>query len=551
VTGTGCGASFTWNQTQAVGAAGATDSLVLNGCSYGGTSFSTGTVNPINTTTYAPYTVYDFVTWVNDGNCGTAGGCQTTYSYKRVTVEVTSSGSSRVTPTRAVLVSAIVADPHAAPNVSLNQSNPLVTCDPAVPPSSPCNYGLDGQTANIFYLTDSSEQSAIQTTGTTAVGVNVITNMGTTTNVQVGMAIAGPGIPSGATVTSVDSSSQVHISASATAVGVSVPLAIGPTSGVQTTGNTTNGSNVITGMATTTGVQAPTAGKTLGMYISGAGIPTGTTVTSVDSSSQVHISNNATATATGVSLGIGPYQPRAGDNGCMRYTVQTRPLSSSGSLSCGGTTSAYSCSASVSATTTPNACPQPDLLFPAASTGVSQEYNFSPNLSQNTPGRVIKRDPSSSVTSCSVTPSSDATAGEFWATQPLSAPLNLTGFGGMTLYTSTLTGNSQNVTLCLGFYLETPVSTAVGAFLDPLNLLCGNGCTTDSKPLGTVSYSLTQWPATITPLSFTFNYMTANQTVPAGSSIGMRMWVTNNSGDDLVVNYDAPSSASDVELLSK
>lgn len=525
--------SFTWNQSP--GATSGTAPLVINGCA----SFSGGTVPRNGPTTYSGYTVYDFVTWVSDPSGGT-----TSTAYKRVTVEVTANQVASLTPTRPVLVSAIVADPHAAPAAQqqLNSNSPLVTCDPLVPSSTPCNYGLDGQTPNVFYLTDSPEQNGVQTVGNTTNGSNAITGVGTTTGVQAGMSIAGPGISPNTTVQSVSTStSQLTISQNATATATAARLAIGPTSGAQTTGTTAIGSNVITAMGTTTGVAA-------GMYISGSGIPSGTTVTSVDSGSQIHISLNATANASATAISIWPYSPRAADNTCMHYTNQLRPLASSGSVTCGGTSSSFSCSTAASATATPNACARPDLLFPApAPTSVAQEYNFSPNLSATTQGRVIKRDSNTSTTSCSVAPTNDASSGELWATQPLAQPLKLTGFGGMSLYTSTLTGASQPVTLCVSFYLETPVATAIGAILDPLNSLGAS----DSTPLGTISYTLSQWPPTITPLSFTFNYMTSSQTVPAGTSVAMRVWVTHNSGDDIVIQYDAPSAPSDVLLNSQ
>lgn len=59
--------------------------------------------------------------------------------------------------------------------------------------------------------------------------------------------------------------------------------------------NTVAGSNVLTGIYSTARFQ-------VGWTVTGAGIPAGTTVTSIDGPTQVHISQNATATATGVTL---------------------------------------------------------------------------------------------------------------------------------------------------------------------------------------------------------------------------------------------------------
>jgi hypothetical protein len=65
------------------------------------------------------------------------------------------------------------------------------------------------------------------------------------------------------------------------------------------TGNITNGVNTITGMSPTTTLLA------VGMPVVGQGIPAGTTISSVNSSTQITMSANATATVTGAVLSIG------------------------------------------------------------------------------------------------------------------------------------------------------------------------------------------------------------------------------------------------------
>ena len=59
-----------------------------------------------------------------------------------------------------------------------------------------------------------------------------------------------------------------------------------------------NGSAIITSIPST-------ANYTVGMQVTGAGIPSGATIASIDSTTQIHISANATATATGILLTIG------------------------------------------------------------------------------------------------------------------------------------------------------------------------------------------------------------------------------------------------------
>jgi hypothetical protein len=61
-------------------------------------------------------------------------------------------------------------------------------------------------------------------------------------------------------------------------------------------GSTTNGSNIITG------IYPYTSHLVVGWTVSGTGIPAGSTITSVDSTTQIHISAAATATTTGEKL---------------------------------------------------------------------------------------------------------------------------------------------------------------------------------------------------------------------------------------------------------
>ncbi|QOD85304.1 tail fiber protein [Chromobacterium haemolyticum] len=68
---------------------------------------------------------------------------------------------------------------------------------------------------------------------------------------------------------------------------------------IQTPGNTTNGSNSVTSVGSTTGAA-------IGMPISGPGIPAGTTVTAFTANT-ITLSANATATANGVALVVAPF----------------------------------------------------------------------------------------------------------------------------------------------------------------------------------------------------------------------------------------------------
>jgi hypothetical protein len=242
------------------------------------------------------------------------------------------------------------------------------------------------------------------------------------------------------------------------------------------------------------------------------------------------------------------YSAPTGNNSCMHYTDQLLPLNLLGQLVCGGTQDLLGNCAQ--ALLTP--CPRPDLLWNAPPS-TSQEYNFSPNLSSNTAGRVILRDSSATgstpAAACGATASKTAQTTELWATGPLGTSLNLTGNGGMTLYTSALHGLAASVVLCVGVYLESPVL----GILDPLNLLGSN----DQVRLGVAAYANASWPAVPTPLQFTFSNLFSAQAAAAGSSLAVRIWVTASgtcggcSGDDLVVQYDAGSAQSSLQLDSQ
>lgn len=235
------------------------------------------------------------------------------------------------------------------------------------------------------------------------------------------------------------------------------------------------------------------------------------------------------------------YTPPNGDNPCMHYSDQRLPLQ--GLVNDCGDSNLADCSS-----TSTSGCPQPDLLWNAPPpSSISQEYNFSPNLSSNTSGRVVLRDPNATGSNpCGATPSNDARMAEWWATPPLTSGLNLTGAGGMTFYTNALRGRSVSVTLCIGVYLETPKTLLGTTILDPLNLLG-----TNTTRLGVAAYTLAAWPAVPTPVSFTFNNLFSAQAAAAGLSLGVRVWVAASSGDDIVLHYDAPTVRSSVQINSQ
>jgi Flp pilus assembly protein TadG len=162
--------------------------------------------------------------------------------------------------------------------------------------SSSCG-GFTDQRGNIIPV--------IPISGTTTSGSATISSISPNTSaIQAGMQIAGPGIPSGATVSSISSSTQITISSNATLSYAGNSLTLGPTVAISTpitattvTGTWTNGSNSITSIPTTANVVA-------GMRISSgsSGIPVNAYVTAVNSLTQITISANATASKVAGTL---------------------------------------------------------------------------------------------------------------------------------------------------------------------------------------------------------------------------------------------------------
>lgn len=160
----------------------------------------------------------------------------------------------------------------------------------------------------IKFGTNGLNTTSITKTGTTATGSAAITSMSNTTSLANGMPVSGAGIPAGAYIVSVDSASQITISANATANGAGVTLtfdvsdwftvaSVDSGTGItlaaiaSMTGATTNGSAVVTGLSDTSALWK-------GMRVTGTGIPATTNILSIDSATQITLSANATADGT-------------------------------------------------------------------------------------------------------------------------------------------------------------------------------------------------------------------------------------------------------------
>ncbi len=138
----------------------------------------------------------------------------------------------------------------------------------------------------------SATPAAIAPTGFVTLGSNAITSMSTVTGLLVGQQISGVGIPTGATITSINTTAplSITISANATANSVVTPAI---------TGIVTAGSPIIQSASAVTGFA-------IGAGISGNGIPTGTTIVATSiAPNTITMSANATLTSpTAESLAI-------------------------------------------------------------------------------------------------------------------------------------------------------------------------------------------------------------------------------------------------------
>lgn len=115
---------------------------------------------------------------------------------------------------------------------------------------------------------------------------------GTFLSSDIGLGFSATNIPAGTTILNVLNPTQAKIS--------NAPLATtgSPESGTIVRTATFGGVGVTAFLNAVTFIQPPFLGSYVGSAVSGDGIPTGTRITSVDSSGQIHISNPATASAS-------------------------------------------------------------------------------------------------------------------------------------------------------------------------------------------------------------------------------------------------------------
>ena len=127
--------------------------------------------------------------------------------------------------------------------------------------------------------------------GTTSSGTAIITALTDTSQMRVGMAVEGSGVPASSFIVSVDSATQITINANATA-NATVPLTFFAVSYVdEQSGTMTSGSAIVTALTDTSAMET-------GMFVQGSGVPAGAKILTVDSGTQITLDANATFTGT-------------------------------------------------------------------------------------------------------------------------------------------------------------------------------------------------------------------------------------------------------------
>ena len=148
--------------------------------------------------------------------------------------------------------------------------------------TSVSNIKLSGNVTLQF--TGNTTSPTFTKTGDTTISTNVISNMSSTTGILGGMVVTGTGIPNGAVVVSILSSTDIVISQNALASNAGITL----------TFSTDSNSQYLTSLS-----PAIFTSKYEGLTITGPSIAKSTTILEVVSTSTVKLSQNATGGTTG------------------------------------------------------------------------------------------------------------------------------------------------------------------------------------------------------------------------------------------------------------
>ena len=157
-------------------------------------------------------------------------------------------------------------------------------------------------------FTGDTTSPEIITTGDVTASDTVITNVGSTTGIESGMSITGTGVPFGAIVQSVDTATQITISQDIVTSGSGVTLTF-------TTNPETFFLDSVSPAILTSDFE--------GMTVTGAGIPTDTTIEEVISTSRLRLSQAATSTNAAATYTFSGSVPYAFDTSTLTIDVST------------------------------------------------------------------------------------------------------------------------------------------------------------------------------------------------------------------------------------
>jgi hypothetical protein len=132
----------------------------------------------------------------------------------------------------------------------------------------------------------------VAVTGTVTPGSATVTSVSSLTGLTVGDQIDGTDVPANAVISSITPPSTITISQNALGSGAALTgNSLTVEQGIDITGTTTSGQPQVTGISNTSNLA-------VGDLVTGVGIPTAATVQSVDSSSQITLNVNATASGS-------------------------------------------------------------------------------------------------------------------------------------------------------------------------------------------------------------------------------------------------------------
>jgi hypothetical protein len=213
-------------------------------------------------------------------------------------------------------------------------------------------YWCDGSNKNRVTDVNLFNAITIQQTGTTTNASPIVTGLSDTSNMSPGMPVSGTGVQATAVVQSVDSSSQVTLSLTATGSSTT-PLVFAPygvgdgtsTFGIpnraylavgrdNASGSASNINQVSTTISISSGSAAATVasatGLFVGMYVNQPKVPVGTKINAISGTS-VTLSNNATGTLTTAAVRFSPIldaQTAGSVGGALTQTLVANQLPS-------------------------------------------------------------------------------------------------------------------------------------------------------------------------------------------------------------------------------